>query len=111
MRLAEFIIDTYYVVHYSDARPKVKAMILLLNDEKNVMTKLYFVANEVDIAGTFIADERDNSAAYYHIRRFREVIDILRNERPLTSRAKRTISEPGFVGIHTDTELIGEGEL
>lgn len=107
----EFIIDRYIVVHSSGGAPKRHAMILLINAESTAITKLYFVHHETDIVSTHLNEKFNSSSAYYPIGRFSEVLDILRNESPLTSKTLQTIREEGFVGIHSEGETPGEGEL
>lgn len=110
MPSAEFTISSYQVYHISGRLKPVKAIIQLLNSERTARTTLYFVDNEKNLRNTHIIEGSNNSSAYYNLKRFSEVVDILRNEGPLKSTALTRSVTDGFVGIHSDIEFVGEGE-
>lgn len=110
MPATSFLIDNYRVFHFSEKRDTVTAIILLLNSDKTARATLYFVKSEKVLESTKIAENINNSSAYYHIDRYLEVLDLLRNEGPLTTGTLIPTNSDGYLGIHTDGEIIGEGD-
>ena len=105
-----FVIYNYSINYYSH-RHKLPRMVIRLEDaEKKYFAELYFIESAKNLQSVILGNDGVSFVAYYSIKRYKEVVDLLRNEGPLSTAAFFHLNQPAYVGIHSEGEIVGEGE-
>lgn len=105
-----FVIDSYAVSFRSNRKPSPSASIYVRGTEKSDYVILDFVDSHAEVLPAY-RENPNRIRAYYHKDRLPEVMDLLRNEGPLTCATDTRSELFGNVFIYSGPEPIGEGEI
>jgi len=106
-----FVIETYVISFHFKTKPIPSASILLFGKQKSEIVQLNFVDSHAEVLPAYFANNFGMYRAYYHKDRLPEVMDILRNEKPLSCATSTRSELFGHVYIYSGAEPIGEGEF
>ncbi len=72
------------------------------------VARINFVDDDAPLPPPTIAPDLSAAVATFRLSALAGLVDMLRNEKPV--RVTINDQAPGFVFVHTGTELVGEGE-
>lgn len=102
---------TYRIRGYAykfDARLGGPGGLQLFDSDKAQRLSIAFVTDTAQVPGPSLASNLDSATAFFRVSALPFLIDMLRNEDPVTV----TLNDqaPGFVFVHTGTEPVGVGD-
>ena len=75
---------------------------------EDVVARINFVDDDAPLPPPTVAPDLSSAVATFRLSALTGLVDMLRNEKPV--RVTINDQSPGFVFVHTGTELVGEGE-
>ena len=106
-----FEIEEYNMHFLTESSVGTAAIIRLTNPDGVNHVRLHFMDSVRDVMPAHENSNNRGYTSYYHRDRFPEIVDLLRNEGPLTCVTYTNVPENGHILIYSGAEPIGEGEL
>lgn len=106
-----FEIKTYEIYFHAKQKPSESAAIFIKGADPSHRAILYFMDRESEIEPAYFSSSNGIYFAYYHKSRLAEMIDSLRNEKPMSCATNTRDPSTAFILIYSGSEPIGEGEF